>query len=77
MKVQLKDIKKGDKLILAGAVSHNGVSFNHDISLPVVADNDAKEGEEGFVFITYDGGLRKFQADPGYVVELLEEGNDE
>lgn len=71
MKVQLEDIKKGDKLILMGTVSLNGASSETVIYFPVVADNDAMMNKEGFVFITYDDGLRKFQANPGYVVELL------
>lgn len=63
MYTKLEDIKKGDKFILAGTISSNTFLFNHDVSFPVVADNDAKADEEGLVVITYDEGVRKFVAE--------------
>ena len=71
MYTKLKDIKKGDKFIFAGAVSYNDDSSSQDVSLLVVADNDAKTNKEGLVSITYDNGVREFLASPDYPVELV------
>lgn len=70
MYTKLEDIKKGDKFIIAGTMSYNEVTSGHDVSFPVVADNDAEEDEEGLVFITYDEGVCKFVASPDYLVWL-------